>query len=166
MISKVSMLVVMLLVTASALAIAIKPPSTIDVAPGAIDPRVTQENLATTICQSGWSKSVRPPVSFTAPIKRKLMEQSNATDPHAFELDHKVPISSGGCPDCLTNLWLQPWSQPEHHHCSPELGMDAACKDRLENFVHRQICTGQMTLAQGQSIFLGDWIAAYHARFQ
>jgi hypothetical protein len=41
--------------------------------------------------------------------------------------------------------------------------MDAACKDRLENYVHRSICSGSMTLTQGQQIFLGNWIDAYNA---
>ena len=136
-----------------------------DATPGAINPAVTQENIDQTICQHGWAETVRPPSSFTGSIKRHLLAQYLLPDPKVFELDHRVPIEVGGCPDCKNNLWLQRWSNPSHHHCNPAL-MDAACKDRLENFVHKQVCTGQMTLAEGQSVFLGDWIAAYQKLFQ
>jgi len=37
--------------------------------PGAVDPRVTQNNIDSTICVSGYTKTVRPPVSVTGPQK-------------------------------------------------------------------------------------------------
>ncbi len=33
--------------------------------PGAISPKVTQDTLATTICRTGYTKSIRPPASIT-----------------------------------------------------------------------------------------------------
>ena len=33
--------------------------------PGAIDPRVTQSNIRSTICRRGYTKSVRPPFEYT-----------------------------------------------------------------------------------------------------
>jgi hypothetical protein len=62
-------------------------------------------------------------------------------------------------------MWLEPWRDPDHHVCQPDVMMDAACKDRLERFVHRELCTGRMTLDEGRTIFLGDWIDAYHTYF-
>jgi hypothetical protein len=130
--------------------------------PGAINPDVTQDNIQETICHRGWSKSVRPSVDFTQPIKLRLLRQHYpGADPRDFELDHRVPIEDGGCPDCESNLWLEPWRDPAHHRCEDSVLMDAACKDRLENYVHSMICTGRMTLAQGQAIFLGNWVDAY-----
>lgn len=38
--------------------------------PGAINPQVTQDNLDTTICKAGYSKSIRPPRSITDAEKR------------------------------------------------------------------------------------------------
>src|SRR5271166_6384094 len=38
--------------------------------PGAISPKVTQDTLATTICKTGYTKSIRPPASITAAEKR------------------------------------------------------------------------------------------------
>src|ERR1700687_1954524 len=37
--------------------------------PGAVDPSVTQDNIDSTICVSGYTKTVRPPVSVTEPQK-------------------------------------------------------------------------------------------------
>jgi len=128
-------------------------------APGAINAAVTQANIAETICARGWSERVRPPLSFTEPIKRRLL----GAGADQFELDHRVPIEVGGCPDCVSNLWLQPWRDPRHHACNPDVMLDAACKDELENAVRRRICSGRMTLAQGQAIFLGDWTAGFAA---
>jgi hypothetical protein len=130
--------------------------------PGAINPNVTQDNIHQTICVKGWSQSVRPLDSFTEPLKLHLLvEHAPGDNPRQFELDHRVPIEDGGCPTCVANLWLQPWRDSHHHVCQPAVLMDAACKDRLENLVHRRICAGQMSLATGQAIFLGDWITAY-----
>src|SRR5712692_8705826 len=42
--------------------------------PGAIDPAVTQDNIASTICMHGNSASVRPPSSVTRGMKRRLIE--------------------------------------------------------------------------------------------
>src|SRR5664279_936918 len=37
--------------------------------PGAMDPKVTQDNIDQTICVSGYTKTVRPPVSYTNSLK-------------------------------------------------------------------------------------------------
>lgn len=131
-------------------------------APGAINPVVTQATIHETICVPGWSSKARPSVSFTAPIKRRLIDRFyHGASADEFELDHRVPIEDGGCPDCVSNLVLQRWRDPRHHACHPQEDMDAACKDQLENFVHAAICHGRMTLIEGQSLFLGDWTVAY-----
>ena len=125
---------------------------------------MTQDNIHEKICQPGSSPEVRPSVAFTQPLKLRLLrEQYPGADPHEFELDHRVPIEDGGCPDCISNLWLEPWRDPHDHTCQPDVLMDAACKDRLERFVHREICSERMSLDQGRAIFLGDWIEAFHA---
>src|SRR5262245_60365030 len=43
--------------------------------PGATDPRVTQANIQVTICRSGYTRTVRPPTSYTEPLKRELMQR-------------------------------------------------------------------------------------------
>ena len=39
--------------------------------PGAISPKVTQDTLATTICRTGYTKSIRPPASIIEIEKRE-----------------------------------------------------------------------------------------------
>jgi hypothetical protein len=132
-------------------------------APGALNPAVTQDSIQETICMKGWSASVRPNVAFTERIKRQLLRQQYPmASLREFELDHRVPIEDGGCPDCETNLWLQPRRDPHQHKCIPDEMLDAACKDVLERLVHRRICSGEMSLRDGQQVFLGDWQQAYH----
>ena len=36
-----------------------------DDVPGAVDPLVTKENIQETICRAGYTRTVRPPQSFT-----------------------------------------------------------------------------------------------------
>jgi ferritin len=41
--------------------------------PGALNPNVTQSNIAQTICRPGWTATVRPPESYTYQLKRQQM---------------------------------------------------------------------------------------------
>jgi hypothetical protein len=40
-----------------------------------LNPAVTQETIATTICVPGWTKTVRPSARYTAAIKIKLIRE-------------------------------------------------------------------------------------------
>lgn len=42
---------------------------------GSIDQRVTQDNIRSTICVSGYTRTVRPPTSYTNPLKLRQMGQ-------------------------------------------------------------------------------------------
>jgi hypothetical protein len=120
--------------------------------PGAVNPAVTQADINSTICVSGWTATVRPPESYTEPIKLRLMAAAGipATDASLLELDHRIPLEAGGDPRSLSQFWLQPWAGSH----------GATAKDTLENDVHRDICDGRMTLAQGQAFFQGDFWTA------
>lgn len=121
--------------------------------PGAINPAITQANIHRTICVRGWTKTVRPPARYTDRLKRRQLaaEDLGNVNPRSMEEDHRVPLEVGGAPRDPKNLWPQRWQGQWGAHT----------KDRLENWAHRQICSGKMTLAQGRAIFLGNWIAAY-----
>jgi hypothetical protein len=41
--------------------------------PGAINPAVTQGNVASTIRQPGWTRTVRPPEAFTSALQRRQL---------------------------------------------------------------------------------------------
>ena len=74
---------------------------------GATDPRVSQGNIDTTLCVSGYARSIRPPYSYTRPLKRRLMQAGHPGERYSgYELDHLVPLSLGGAPADERNLWL------------------------------------------------------------
>lgn len=132
------------------------PPGT----PGVINPAVTQENIGSTICRRGWTATIRPPPSYTNALKHQQLAELGYADrdPRHYEEDHRLPLGVGGHPTDRRNLWPEPRSVTGR--C--ELGRyTAECKDQLEDVVHAAICDGRMSLAEGQAIFLGDWIEGY-----
>ncbi len=44
-----------------------------DLTPGATDSRVTQSNIRSTFCRSGYTTTVRPPFEYTNAMKHQLM---------------------------------------------------------------------------------------------
>ena len=43
--------------------------------PGVVNPNVTQENIAQTICVPGFTRTIRPPASYTSSLKvRQIVE--------------------------------------------------------------------------------------------
>jgi hypothetical protein len=121
--------------------------------PGVTDRRVTQGNIATTICRRGYSRSVRPPESVTARQKRASMAAYGDTgSAHDYEYDHLISLELGGAPDDTRNLWPEPGASPN-------------LKDRLENALHRDVCAGRITLRTAQRTIARDWVAAYRGRF-
>src|SRR3954447_19464821 len=87
--------------------------------PGAIDPTVTQDNIATTICVKGYTTAVRPPTSQTSPMKAKMYGSYGLATGTKSELDHLISEELGGSSDAK-NLW-------------PEVGNIPNAKDPVEN---------------------------------
>lgn len=112
---------------------------------GAIDPLITQASINETICTVGYTKIVRPPTVFTEAIKEKRMINLQGTKSD-YELDHWVPLEVGGCSGCTINLVMVPYSGSYNAHD----------KAGVENWVHEQVCTGKMSLIEGQAIFLNN----------
>lgn len=125
--------------------------------PGAIDPRVTQDNIKVTICTSGYTATVRPPISYTNKIKLQSMAQYKFTGiPGDYELDHLISLELGGAPSDPNNLW------PEKYAILNTPGaLGARQKDRVETYLHSQVCNGSMTLAEAQKQIVNDWYAVY-----
>jgi hypothetical protein len=120
--------------------------------PGAIDPGVTQENIGETICVRGYTSGVRPPFSVSNKIKTERMQAYSAAGTKAdYELDHLISLELGGCPDCVANLW------PEPYNDSP----GARQKDEVENFLHREVCGRRMSLHDAQEKIATDWESVY-----
>jgi len=66
------------------------------------------------------------------------------------EVDHLIPLELGGLDD-IRNLWPQP-SQPKPGFHE---------KDKLENYLHKQVCAGKMKLTYAQDVLRIDWYQAY-----
>ena len=61
--------------------------------PGAVDPRVTQDNIQQTICVSGYTKTVRPSTSYTTPLKVRQMALYGWTGTTSdYEEDHLIAL--------------------------------------------------------------------------
>lgn len=122
--------------------------------PGAINPEVTQATIYETICVRGWTRTARPPEEYTYRLKREQLREWGYEDQETrdYEEDHLIPLELGGSPTSPQNLWPEPWDGPWGAHV----------KDRLENYMHEQVCAGAMSLQEAQSEISEDWIAAYH----
>lgn len=122
--------------------------------PGVTSPAVTQDNIQTTICVSGYTATVRPPVSYTDVLKVQQIAQYGYADktPSDYEEDHLISLEVGGDPKDPKNLWPQP------RHSTP---YNASTKDTLENILKGMVCSGQLSLATAQHAIATDWVAAY-----
>jgi hypothetical protein len=106
--------------------------------PGVLNPDVTQATIRATICTHGWTRTVRPPVSYTNALKaRQLAQYGLRGPPSAFQEDHLISLELGGNPTDPRNLWPEPYPR-------------AAAVDRIENELNAQVCTGSLTLAEAQ----------------
>ena len=115
--------------------------------PGATDPHVTQASIATTICKTGWTATIRPPTSQTNHAKFTVSYPAYGL-PRATvaELDHLIPLELGGSSD-ITNLW-------------PEAGAVPNAKDPVEGALRRDVCAGQETLLAAQKAIADNWHTA------
>jgi len=123
------------------------------ITPGAINPEITQANIAETICNPHWStRSERPPVSYTNRLKREGIAEYNDSDHRMadYEEDHLIPLEIGGSPTDPRNLWPEPYVTS-----IPDGG--AHYKDKVENYLHEQVCSGGVSLAEAQQEIAQDW---------
>lgn len=114
--------------------------------PGAIDPAVTQANIGSTICRTGYTESVRPPESQTEAFKWHVAEPAYGQHHISGELDHLVSLELGGANDAR-NLWVEAGPIPNR-------------KDAVEDALHHAVCDGRITLRAAQQEIAGNWIKA------
>lgn len=74
----------------------------------ALNPDVTQETIATTICTSYYTNTVRPTTSYTNKMKGQLLDHAgiDRSLAHEYTLDHIIPLALGGHPSDPDNLQL------------------------------------------------------------
>ena len=106
--------------------------------PGVANPDVTQETIGETICASGWTRTIRPPTDYTNELKVEQMEAYHRPGSTSdYQEDHLISLEVGGHPADPRNLWPEP--------------IDRALEvDDIENELNHQMCSGQISLREGQ----------------
>jgi hypothetical protein len=104
------------------------------------------------ICTPGYSKTVR---NVPTQLKREVYREYGIThwDPGEHEVDHLIPLSIGGSND-IANLWPEP--------ADPRPGFHE--KDKVENYLHKQVCSGKMTLQDAQKKIADNWLEVYRPK--
>jgi hypothetical protein len=106
--------------------------------PGSLNPDVTQATIGSTVCVSGWTKTVRPPTEYTNALKAKQMpEYGESGAPADYQEDHLISLELGGNPTDPGNLWPEPYPR-------------ASDVDQVENELNAKVCSGKLTLAEAQ----------------
>jgi len=124
--------------------------------PGMLNKTVTQANISTTVCKSGWTATIRPTVTYTNKLKDTQLKTTYKSyvaiwgpTPGAYEEDHLISLQLGGDPSSEKNLWPQPYADN-----------GARKKDVVETALKRLVCAGTLKLADAQKAIL-DWPTAY-----
>jgi hypothetical protein len=106
--------------------------------PGVLNPDVRQETIGQTICVSGWTRTIRPAAEYTSSLKvEQMREYGLAGSPSGYQEDHLISLELGGHPTDRRNLWPEPRPHAQE-------------VDRVENELNRKVCSGELTLAEGQ----------------
>lgn len=123
-----------------------------------ITPGVVTGATKAQICATKWGKDKR---HVTTSMKNKVLELYAGTkcrpDKHGrtVEIDHSCSRELGGADD-IKNLWKQCYSGR----------WNAVMKDRLENFLHKEVCAERIDLKEAQTeICFSDWRKSYEKHF-
>src|SRR5882762_7718456 len=113
--------------------------------PGAVIASATKAQ----ICKPGYSSSVRNvPESEKNQVYAEYGIATHTTG--QYEVDHLISLELGGSND-VANLW------PELADPTPGFHQ----KDQVENYLHKQVCDGKLSLKQAQQKIATDWLQVY-----
>jgi hypothetical protein len=125
--------------------------------PGAVDPAVTQADIGSTICRTGYTATVRPDAAYTTAVKLSQLRAgySYRGDTRAadYEEDHLIALELGGSPTSAKNLWPEPYAARD----------GARVKDKIENKLHELVCSRTLSLRSAQRAIAANWWAAYRS---
>jgi hypothetical protein len=106
--------------------------------PGVLNPDVTQANIRTTICVRGWTRTIRPPTSYTNALKeRQMREYGVGGSLSDYQEDHLISLELGGHPTDPRNLWPEPYPR-------------ASAVDSIENDLNAKVCSADLSLGAAQ----------------
>ncbi len=113
--------------------------------PGAILADATKDK----ICVAGYAGETRNvPQSEKDQVYAEYGIRTHS--PGEYEVDHLISLELGGSND-IANLWPEP--------AEPRPGFHE--KDKVENYLHQQVCSGALTLQNAQYLIANDWMAVY-----
>ncbi len=115
--------------------------------PGAILPDATKDK----ICVPGYAGDTR---NVPNSEKNQVYAEYGIMTHTAgeYEVDHLISLELGGSND-IANLWPEP--------AEPRPGFHE--KDKVENYLHKQVCDGAMSLADAQYQIAHDWMSVYQS---
>ena len=115
-----------------------------DLTPGAVFSDVTEAD----VCRPGYARSVR---NVSAEEKAAVFKEYGITpESGKYEIDHFISLELGGSND-ISNLWPEPYDpRPGAHE-----------KDKVENYLHKEIVDGKISLKEAQSEIATDWYKVY-----
>ena len=74
-------------------------------------------------------------------------------------LDHLIPLELGGAPRDPANLWPEPCTAV----AADGTPAGARVKDRFENWLHDEVCSGVLSLVAAQQQIAGEWVTNWEA---
>jgi hypothetical protein len=108
-------------------------------------PGIVRTTDASLVCHST-TKAIRQPGIQTVYALYGVEKQKGI----CCEIDHLISLELGG-DNGLKNEWPQPYEpRPGAHE-----------KDIVENYLHAQVCSGKMSLADAQKQIATDWFVVY-----
>jgi hypothetical protein len=113
------------------------------------------------ICTPGYTQCVRkvsPAIKNRVYLSYGLIGNHNGycDSRQGCEVDHLISLELGGSND-IKNLWPEPYDGEE---------FNAHVKDRLENFLHTEICAGRISLTKAQKEIATDWKESFTRRIR
>jgi len=111
-------------------------------------PGIVQTTDLNVICGTH-TRTRRPSAGHIAALKRLQITEYGWRDisPGSYDEDHLVPLELGGDPNDPKNLWPQPRSG----------AFNAVRKDHVENWLHAQVCNGNMSIEDAQEGVAVNW---------
>jgi len=116
-----------------------------------LTPGAAIDVAVSTLCEPGYARMQR----HTARALKLAIYAAYqiAPDSGRYEIDHLIPLALGGA-DIASNLWPQRYGDGS-----------AAEKDKLEKFLHREVCAGKIPLRVAQAEIAKDWRSTYRKYF-
>jgi hypothetical protein len=118
-------------------------------APGRLDPAVTANNIAQTVCNAAWvaaASQLQPPPTT---LDKLLIEYQLPGDPVTYALARVIPVQDGGSPTSPLNLYPLPLN-----------GFGGQqTQTVVANQLRDEICSHKITIAQAAKTLEGDWLS-------